>query len=469
MGSNQTSPAVSKQDTGMTSFNDVLTYLTSYRTNDFFARLISAMPVREVNRPGFMAGVTFFKGHHILLINEEWVQEKLTLGRKGFDEVRATIAHEAMHVANQHIARQIKLARQILDKKEKEKFYRLTNLAADAAVNDLLLKERNGSGPAYTDMHDNPKMWIFSTTLELPSSDLPYEWILSILMDPEKAKNFENKCSHDPKDGPGDPNAPPCPICQAANQEQAHGGAHEDWKQFEQTLSEEELQVLVTQIEQDSYEKVKEAIKEHKRARGTVPGNLEENLENMLKPPEIPWRKVLHRFVTAHRSTKSKRSMERPRKRWAGMGSTLYPGTKRERTFNLVFGVDTSGSMSSDDIHNGLSELQGIQRVDRDITITVIEFDTSIHKEYEIGATDQIDLQVRGRGGTDFNAVFNRAQELSRKGEIDALIVFTDGYAPSPELQYRPRELPVLWCLTQHGQHPCPDYGFEVRRPTRGY
>lgn len=468
-----TTTTTPKQDSGLTSFNDVLAYLVSYRVNDFFARLISAMPIRELNKEGFMMGVTFHKGHHILIVNNEWVEAKLAQGRKGFNEVRATIAHEAMHVVNQHIARQIKLARQLVDKEEKKKFYRLTNLAADAAANDLLVRERNGHGPAYTDMHENPKMWVFPKTIECPE-EMSYEWYMSLLMDPEKAKKEgkagKGECSHEPNPG-GQPGGEGgnCPICQAAEQQQGHGGAHDEWQQFEQTLSEEELQVLVTQIEQDSYEKVKEAVKEHQRSRGTVPGNIEEDLENMLKPPEIPWKKLLHRFVTTHRSTKPMRSMERPRKRWAAMGSTLFPGKKREKTFNLVFAVDTSGSMSSDDIHDGLSELQGIQRVDRDITVTVIEFDTSIHKEYQIGATDAIDLQVRGRGGTDFNAAFNRAKELAKKGEIDALIVFTDGYAPSPELQYRPRDLPVLWCLTEHGQHPCPDYGVEVRRPKKGF
>jgi predicted metal-dependent peptidase len=473
-----TSPVapVSSSD-GFTSIHDVLAYLVSYRIKDFYARLVSALPSRPDNRVP-MVGVMFEKGHHVFLYNDAWVQDRLNAKRQGFDELRAAIAHEAEHVILAHIARQLKIYRSLSAESEQKEFRKMSNVGADMAVNVLLKRETQdssvGTGPAYPHIHSEGNQWILPEKFSFPD-DLTYEWYLSLLMDPDLCPQCAMQAAKDKKEGKGDGSMPKkCPHKGKGEGGGrpgmdeiviVHGGAHELWDELSEELTDEEVEVLVSQIEGDAYEKVTQAVNEHKKARGTVPGFVEEELEQLTKPPTIPWKKLLHQYVQRCRMSKPLRSMQRPRKRWLGLGTTLYPGMIRDRTFNLYFAIDTSGSMSSEDLLDGLTELQGITRIDRDVQITVVEFDTEIHKEYKLKANQPVDVNLRGRGGTDFNKAFGRAKELGQKGEVDAVIIYTDGYAPSPELEFRPKDVPVLWCLTDGGQHPSPEYGIEIRRP----
>jgi predicted metal-dependent peptidase len=444
-----TTPAVNN-----TSFEDVLAYLVSYRVKDFYARLISTLPSREDKRVPMM-GITVEKGHHVLLYNDPWLQAKMGEGAKGFNEVRATVAHEGMHFVLSHVIRGIKLAKGFTEPDTRKAFFKVSNAAADMAVNALLKGEVTETHqPAYTNIHEFPNEWVLPEQKGFPH-DLTYEWYTSLLLgeEPEEVDGKKPPRIKLGKPGDGDIIIP------------GGRGAHELWEAVMDELSEEESELLISQLESDSYDKIKTSIEEQKRARGTVPGFAEETLDNLMKPPVVPWKALLHRFVTRCRLSKPVRSMERPRKRWLGLGTTLYPGQKRDKTFHLSFMIDTSGSMSSDDLKDGLDELAGIARVDKDIEITVVEFDTQIHKEYVLKASGYPDPELRGRGGTDFNKAFERAKELAKKGTIDALIIYTDGYAPAPELELRPQDIPTLWCLTEGGEHPSPGFGFEIRRP----
>jgi predicted metal-dependent peptidase len=64
---------------------------------------------------------------------------------------------------------------------------------------------------------------------------------------------------------------------------------------------------------------------------------------------------------------------------------------------------------------------------------------------------------VHGRGGTDLNPVLREVE-----GKYDALIYFTDFYAPPLERRFR---IPTLWVLhteIEKSQYPC-DWGRFVR------
>jgi predicted metal-dependent peptidase len=135
-----------------------------------------------------------------------------------------------------------------------------------------------------------------------------------------------------------------------------------------------------------------------------------------------------------------------------------FPGTKQSNKFTIVYAVDTSGSMSNRDLQLGLSELQQIQKSDSDVTILVMYSDAALAHEYKIGATDKIDFSVKGRGGTDFEPVFERVLELMRSSEDapDVLIYATDGYAPPPSIRL---SIPVVWLITPTGIPVCTDAG----------
>lgn len=463
-----------KTSANFATLEDVLAYLMSYRVQDFYARVVSALPMRE-DRKVPMAAVTFERGHHVFLYNPDWVDKMLTAGKFGFEELRATIAHEAMHVVLTHIGRQLKLYRSFTDEKERRRFLQNSNIASDFAVNTLLAQEYdvvNGHRKAYPSLADNEKEWALPKQMHMPE-ELSYDWYTTLLLNSNQCREcakeeYESgkkagKCPHKKKsDNPGQGGTSGLPGGQ-------HCGGHDPyWIDMVEDLTDEEIEVLVSELEGDSTTIIKAAIEEHEKSRGTVPAAVKQQLEVLLKPTPVPWRKLLHQFITRCHLSRPKRSMERPRKRFLNLGSTLFPGRKWDKTFHVGFFIDTSGSMADEDIKTGLEELQTILKINPDMVVTTAQFDTSVPPEgiKELKANTDVSDFVRLRsGGTDFNKAFELALELEKKGKIDAIIIFTDGYAPAPELTCRPRHIPTLWCLTDGGVHPAPGFGYEIRRP----
>jgi predicted metal-dependent peptidase len=106
----------------------------------------------------------------------------------------------------------------------------------------------------------------------------------------------------------------------------------------------------------------------------------------------------------------------------------------------LLFAVDVSGSMSSQDLALGFSVINrffkyGIEEID------VIQFDTEVKGAPVSLKRGRRSVEVAGRGGTSFAPVM---RFLDEHRDFDGAIVFTDGYAPVPP-RPKNRRTRVLW------------------------
>ena len=171
------------------------------------------------------------------------------------------------------------------------------------------------------------------------------------------------------------------------------------------------------------------------RSWGRDSGSLHELLERSIKPPQFPWRRMLRLFGTSSERTYLKNTIARPSKRY---GTT--PGIKIKRRTNLGVAVDTSGSLLSADCAEFFVEIHAMWR--RGAIITVLEADTRVTREYRYRGTPP--STISGRGGTDFNAAIERANQLN----VDGLLYFTDGHATIPHV---PARMPLLWVLSAAG------------------
>ena len=229
---------------------------------------------------------------------------------------------------------------------------------------------------------------------------------------------------------------------------------------------------------------IKTAATQFRKSRGTIPGYMDELITQMLQPPVTPWTQLFYNLVQRTRQTKKFRGMSRPSKLLASMQRyiqivqdkyedvdetpdrmlallrlapvfrklSVFPGTKRVNKFTIAYAVDTSGSMSQADMAAGLAQLQCIQKGDSDIDICVIYADTEITKEYWVTPTATLDYAMSGRGGTDFEAVFEfvAANLLTNTDKaVDLLVYCTDGYAPPPTTKL---PIPTIWLLTPRGR-----------------
>ncbi len=168
---------------------------------------------------------------------------------------------------------------------------------------------------------------------------------------------------------------------------------------------------------------------------GTVAGKLREFILANLKP-KLDYRTVLRQFRASILSVNRILTRMKPSRRYG----FLYMGSRRDFTTRLLFAVDVSGSIGSEDLERGFSIINqffkyGVESID------VIQFDTEIKGKPLSLKKARYTIKALGRGGTDFRPVM---EYIDEQRNYDGLIIFTDGYAPIPA-KPKNRKTRIMW------------------------
>ena len=170
---------------------------------------------------------------------------------------------------------------------------------------------------------------------------------------------------------------------------------------------------------------------------GSIPGNVQELIKASTRA-RIDYRQALRGFRTSIISTRRHLTRMKPSRRYGfhQMGSTYAFST------SLLIAIDTSGSVSSQMLANFFSVVvkffrYGIEHID------VIQFDAQVYEPPLTlrQAKQGMVFQTYGRGGTDFQIVFDY---LAQHRHYDGLLILTDGYALEPTMA-RGIGTRVLW------------------------
>ena len=206
-------------------------------------------------------------------------------------------------------------------------------------------------------------------------------------------------------------------------------GSHEFWKQYE-GMDEAEKKLMEKQIEHQ----LKDTAEQIQKQRGTVPGELKELIDSLYvsKEPVIDWRAYLRRFNGMASKIFTKKTRRKPNKRFYG-----NPALKIKQRKNTLVAVDTSGSVSKDDLKEFLSEIHHIWKTGTEVT--VIECDASIGRVYEYKGEAKEAKEVTGRGGTSYEPVLNYLWD--HKDKYQNLIYLTDGECSTNKIPCKP----TLW------------------------
>jgi predicted metal-dependent peptidase len=180
---------------------------------------------------------------------------------------------------------------------------------------------------------------------------------------------------------------------------------------------------------------LKEAADQVVKSRGTIPGEFEEILKRLdeLDPPKFDWKGYLRRFAGGSTKVYTKKTRRKFNKRYED-----NPGLKIKQRKHILVAIDTSGSVSTNELKEFLQEIYHIHKTGAEITI--VEADAAIR--YIAKFDPKKDFEIHGRGGTDFEPVVEYYNENTHK--YTCLIYLTDGEAPAPE---KPRGR-VLWVLS---------------------
>ncbi len=182
------------------------------------------------------------------------------------------------------------------------------------------------------------------------------------------------------------------------------------------------------------------------KARGKLPGHLQEWLSELLEP-KVRWQDYLR--LKASQTMRRKHSWRVEGRRGVGLGIRL-PG-KHPRLPEAVIAMDTSGSVSGKERTEFASESSEILRLTGG-KVRLILFDAEVYYDQEIQNFTEVNkIQC---GGTDFDVVFKHIEE-SDNPKPNLLVFFTDGYAPKPT---EAPGYPVVWALTPN--HDSTEFNF---------
>jgi predicted metal-dependent peptidase len=209
---------------------------------------------------------------------------------------------------------------------------------------------------------------------------------------------------------------------------------HGTWEEFD-NLDEATKKLIKTQTEHI----LKEVVDQVTKSRGVIPGEMAEIIDKIsqINPPKFNWRGYLRRFVGGSIKTFSKMSRQKPNFRFIE-----NPGLKHKEKRHILVAVDTSGSVSTNELIEFLHEIHHISRTGTEVTL--VQCDTAIS---HIGKFDpKKDFEIHGRGGTSFHPVTEYYD--ANKKKYNCLIYLTDGEAPAPEKCRGP----VLWVISSQSE-----------------
>lgn len=249
--------------------------------------------------------------------------------------------------------------------------------------------------------------------------------------------------------GCGDKDGNGCPVCGGGVDIFGIGGTVDE--HFDTEESEEKLA-----------KRISDAMEAAKRMAGSVPSALEDEL-GKLTAPKVTWQDIVRTRLYKARSGHGRNDWTRFKTRpmFAGL---MVP---KRRCYYAHFGclLDTSGSMSRDDMAFGLSQLQSL---DERSEGTIVPADAQIYWEQatkirKANAEEICKVKITGRGGTMFGNFFDEYEK--NIGTCDFLIVITDGYLLSSDMaDMKNPGIDVLWLITS-GSSFTPPFGrsFDLR------
>lgn len=371
---------------------------------DLFVHEILLMMDKRSSKSVDTMGVSVIDSRLVLFYNEDFV------ARLSDPELRYVLTHEIYHLILHHCTKRVPN-----DPAQAKKH----NIAADLAVNSLIPVSADRKPP--TD-ENGKQIGCFPDTREFPKSEgfepmLSMEQYLQLLED---------------QDGDG---------------ENGHGegnGAfdeHEGWDESE----------LTDQMVKDKVEQ----LSRNERAWGKIGADVQAIILAAQRS-QVPWTKVLRHFLGQIVSAERLPSFKKPNRRYP----YPYCGSVSKCIDRKLVAIDTSGSVSDDELSQFLTEINKLAEIQ---PVDVCLFDTRITQEPQPFNRKKRSYDFKGRGGTDFQPVM----DLAEKRRYSSLIMLTDGGAAATP---RPKYVKdVIWVLCNGGTAPV-DWGKSVPVVTKkGY
>lgn len=353
-------------------------------------------------------------------------------------ELDFVMMHEILHVVLQHCLRG--------EDKDNERY----NIAADIVINSTIMHENDDKASSITLSKYGESMHIAPDGKEgyLYTAEEVYEMLQS------NQKNFDSGNKKSKKAGNVGSKKGRAEKVQQSRKDMNKPVAkrwddHSQWGKFEEDSKLRDVWVK-------NFAECCEAIKvrDASNNRGTLPMFAQRMLEK-LKKPQTDWRTILNDFIQEEICDYS---FSPPDRRFQDSPFFLPDFNemgKNDNVSDILFFVDTSGSISDNDMTTAFSEIKGaIDQYDGKLKGWLGFFDAAIIEPKPFSSFEEfIVIKPAGGGGTDFQIIFEYVDQHMKDKEPNCIIILTDGCAPFPKEELA-NDIPVLWLINNENVTP---------------
>ena len=346
-------------------------------------------------------------------------------------ELDFVMMHEILHVVLQHCFR------------GKEKDNERYNIAADIVINSNIMLENGGNPSSITLSKYGESMHLAPDGKEghLYTAEEVYE-----MLPKRKSKSKPGSENGGAEKG-------------RAKKEQAERkdgdvipgiwDDHSKWGRFEEDS-------VLRDVWVKQFAEACEAIsvRDNSNSRGTLPMFAKRMLEKLTKP-QTDWRSILNDFIQEEVNDYSFSPPDRRFQESPFFLPDFNEKGKVDEVTDILFMIDTSGSISDKMMTAAYSEVKGaIDQFNGKLCGWLGFFDAAIIKPKPFSSFEEfIVIKPAGGGGTDFQIIFEYVHKYMEEKPPASIIILTDGYAPFPKEELA-NDIPVLWLINNEDVDP---------------
>lgn len=368
----------------------------------------------------------------------------LLLCKFNLNEILYVICHEIEHVILNHPAEMVKI-----NPNQIPELYVKFNYAADASVNDRINYEVKTCSYNFISMPEGcitskgiKKMCFLKTIKSMENYKYYYDLIKDIDINIDNQQQILiNELNND--------GSSPSNSVIYDSQFDFDGKVDNTNNSTKTIMNSDTINDHDWEVMQEEYEAIKENTKQFinqtwdmigDETRGNLPSSFVEAIKRVNKPPVLSWQSILKKYVgtisAGCRKTKTRLNRRQPQR-------FDLSGSVSEKTLKIIVALDTSASVTNNDISKIFVEIFSIISK-RNYELTIIECDSEVQRVYKAKKPGDIQLKVAGRGGTCFTPVIEYINK-DRYFRDALLIYFTDGYGE--EKIPRPLSYRNLWIV----------------------
>lgn len=384
-----------------------------------------------------------------LIFNPDFIENITDINKLAF-----VIEHECVHLIMKHHARFY------ADPRLAGMDWDVFNIAADLAVNTVITRHYSELLNTDRDFMHLPEDFDMrpGLSMEAYAQILQAKFESGVLQAQAKSKNPETQESDDG----------------VTSLFQKHGvnphfwgmrlGTDENGNPKLVPITKDEAKGSEVKQETNLGEYIERCVRSYNKSQGELPNYVSELVKDFVRlKSDVHWTEILKHKVASGMRGVRQRSVMRPSRRRYGLPDAVpkFPGNTYDHTYKVALIMDTSGSMTYQDLAAAKETLKSLlDHYKNTVKVYVVHADTQVHKVQELKTIGEFDMKIEGRGGTDFREPI---KYVEKNLAPDIMLYFTDGWGTPP---YKAPKAKLVWFISEGGKNPTENlpekYGEEV-------